>query len=79
MVEETTAASHALVSEVGRIAKMLGEFNSGEPSSRPQPEPARSLAAKTQNMAVRGMQAKVANKFASLGSVAVARDRWEEF
>ncbi|MDQ0562685.1 methyl-accepting chemotaxis protein [Rhizobium mesoamericanum] len=83
MVEETTAASHALVSEVERIAKMVGEFNIGgngrQRSSGPQPEPATKSGAKTLNMAVRGMQATVASNFASLGTVAVARDRWEEF
>ncbi|MDL2410557.1 globin-coupled sensor protein [Rhizobium calliandrae] len=83
MVEETTAASNALVSEMERIAKMLGEFNIGgnsrQRSSRPKPEPATTLAAKTQNMAIRGMQAKVASNFVSLGTVAVARDHWEEF
>ncbi|WP_028749439.1 globin-coupled sensor protein [Rhizobium mesoamericanum] len=83
MVEETTAASHALVSEVERIAKMLGEFNIGrnsrQRSSGPQAEPTTSFTAKAQNMAVRGMQAKVASNIASLRTVMVARDRWEEY
>jgi len=60
MVEETTAASHALVSEVVRIAKMLSEFNIGEKrsTSRPKPVPPAKSAPKTHGMA--RVQAKVA-------------------
>ena len=64
MVEETTAASHALVSEVVRITEMLREFSIGEnrqkPTSRPEPTPALKSTAMTQNMAVQRLQAKVA-------------------
>ncbi|CDM62286.1 hypothetical protein LPU83_pLPU83d_0916 (plasmid) [Rhizobium favelukesii] len=64
MVVETTAASHALVSEVVGIAEMLREFNIGEnrqkPTSRPEPAPALKTAAMTQNMTVKRLQAKVA-------------------
>lgn len=86
MVEETTAASHALVSEVVRIAEMLSEFNNGQSSqtrtARPRSAPApmaKPAAKPAQKMPVLRLQAKVASSFASQGSAAVAGSSWEEF
>ena len=84
MVEETTAASHALVSEVSRIADMLSAFTTGESKrsvarvEAPR-KPAASLASKAAMSPVRQLQGRVATAMVTHGNAAVADNSWEEF
>ncbi|PDT02504.1 globin-coupled sensor protein [Rhizobium chutanense] len=79
MVEESTAASHSLVREVGRIAQMLSAFNIGKPlASRPH------IAGRTSGQAAvpspaRELRAKLGAAYPSQGNAAVAASEWEEF
>ena len=84
MVEESTAASHALVREVNRIAQMLGEFNIGTASGeavshntrRTGPTPAQPSARPIASPA-RQMTNKLATAFQ--GKYAHADGDWDEF
>lgn len=83
MVEETTAASHALVSEVGRIADMLSEFTTGAPK-RPASYAAASrkiapVASRTRALSARQLQGRVSAAVVTHGNAAVANPSWEEF
>lgn len=80
MVEETTAASQALVTEVVRITTMLGEFDCGEGGMKRAPAPkAAAEALKPKALPVQKLQAKIAGSFASHGNAAVSGESWEEF
>jgi len=80
MVEEQTAASHALAREAAALNELLGQFNIGNTrrapvavaahNARPAPSPARALGN------------KVARAFGGRGSAAVATKEepsWSEF
>ena len=79
MVEESTAASHSLATEVDALDRMLATFNTGQESrqapaavrrdARPVSSPARQLA---------GRVNKAFSPRAS-GSAAAKTDSWEEF
>jgi methyl-accepting chemotaxis protein len=87
MVEESTAATHALKGEAGELSRLVGEFRTGDhqPISRParsSPRPATS-ASRPAPSAPRRRTEKLA---ASYGGAAVAAaapapaaDDWEEF
>jgi methyl-accepting chemotaxis protein len=84
MVEQSTAASHALVQEVGRIAQMLGEFNIGKAmagaavqnATRSGPVPARPSSRPIASPA-RQMTAQLATAFQ--GSNTPVGGDWEAF
>ncbi|MFS8147697.1 globin-coupled sensor protein [Rhizobium sp. BR 249] len=76
MVEESTAASHALVREISRIAAMLAEFNIDKRSASRRPAPARP--AETGSPA-RDLRAKVARAYPTQGNAALASGQWDEF
>ena len=76
MVEESTAASHALVREIGRIAAMLGEFNIEKTTAsqaRRQAKPAET------GSPARDLRAKVARAYQTQGNAALAGGQWDEF
>ena len=75
MVEESTAASHALVQEVGRIALMLSEFNIGKATRAPQ----RQTPPRPQGSPARELRGKLAKAYATHGNAALAESTWEEF
>ncbi|TCQ02317.1 methyl-accepting chemotaxis protein (MCP) signaling protein, partial [Rhizobium sp. PP-F2F-G36] len=60
MVEQSTAASHALVDEVSRISRMLSAFNTGKASVRHALQEHTYLQTKPQTSAAHDLQAKVA-------------------
>lgn len=84
MVEETTAASHALVSEVVKITEMLSAFKTGELRRHPGPSsgPRRIVAGAAPPAAspARHLQGRVAAAVHGQGhKTAAAGSSWEEF
>ena len=80
MVEQTTAASHSLVTQAAALTELLAQFNLGEgiraagtapraasPASRPSASPARALGA------------KIASAFGGGSSAAAVKQEWSEF
>ncbi|MBB5575544.1 globin-coupled sensor protein [Rhizobium paranaense] len=79
MVEESTAASHALVREVGRITQLLSEFNiSRGRTSDAQPRNRKSELQAPPSPA-RELRSKIAKAFPTHGNAAIATEGWEEF
>ncbi|NKM58985.1 globin-coupled sensor protein [Rhizobium anhuiense] len=79
MVEESTAASHALVREIGRIAEMLSQFHIGKRSASaapPRPAPAKPTDA---GSPARELKARVAKAYQTQGNAALASGQWNEF
>jgi methyl-accepting chemotaxis protein len=79
MVEETTAASHALVAEVVQIAEMLSAFKIGRSSQGHPPVSRPAQSARPRETPVRRLQSKVAHGFGGQGQASAAKDHWEEF
>lgn len=83
MVEQTTAASHSLVSEVIKIANMLGAFTTGEQqrsSVRLEGSPIATPATrKPVASPARQLQGRVATAVSARGQKAAAGNSWEEF
>jgi len=71
MVEEATAASHALTSEADTLARLIARFDVGEPpraqAAHPTPPPPRTVTA-MKTVGPRGGAALAADE-----------DRWDEF
>ncbi|PYE30763.1 methyl-accepting chemotaxis protein [Rhizobium sp. PP-WC-2G-219] len=63
MVEQSTAASHALVDEVSRISRMLSAFKTGKASVRHAPQEHTYLQTKPQISPAHDLQAKVARAY----------------
>ncbi|MBB2753942.1 UNVERIFIED_ORG: methyl-accepting chemotaxis protein [Rhizobium aethiopicum] len=79
MVEQSTAASHALVQQVGHIAQMLSEFHIGK-SAASQMRPARQAnGPSTAASPARALRAKLGAAYSSHGNAAIASNEWEEF
>ena len=76
MVEQSTAASHALAREAEALFSLLSQFRVGQAAA-----PARVAEAGRQSRPVaspaRKMAGQVARAFS--GNAAVAQDSWEEF
>jgi methyl-accepting chemotaxis protein len=79
MVEETTAASHALVSEVGRIAEMLQEFTIGEQAPARSSRQKAAVAAAAKGSPAKRLQGQLAAALITHGGAALAKSSWEEF
>jgi methyl-accepting chemotaxis protein len=79
MVEESTAASHALVREVSRIAQMLSEFNNGKVQRAHAPQQAARQSSRQQSSPARELHGKLAKAYPTQGSAAIAESSWEEF
>jgi methyl-accepting chemotaxis protein len=79
MVEESTAASHSLATEVDALNQLLATFKTGV-AQRSAPTPVRRDSRPVSSPA-RQMVQKVSKAFASRGSAAVAvkNDNWQEF
>ncbi|MBB3919206.1 globin-coupled sensor protein [Rhizobium fabae] len=78
MVEESTAASHALVREIGRIAEMLSQFNIEKTSALQARRPAPAKPADAGSPA-RELRAKVGRAYQTQGNAALASGQWDEF
>ena len=78
MVEESTAASHALVREIGRIADMLSQFNIEKTSASQARRPAPAKPADAGSPA-RKLRAKVGKAYQAQGNAALASGQWDEF
>ena len=81
MVEQSTAAAHALKGEAGELARLIGEFRTGEApiSGRPArsaPRPA-SAASRPAPSAPRRMAGKLQAAYG--GGAPAAQGDWEEF
>ncbi|CVI63220.1 globin-coupled sensor protein [Agrobacterium deltaense] len=79
MVEESTAASHALVREVGSIAQMLSEFNIGKVQRAHAPQQAARQSSRPQSSPARELHGKLAKAYPMHGNAAIAESSWEEF
>jgi methyl-accepting chemotaxis protein len=80
MVEESTAASASLASEVARMREIIAEFRVGSPAGAPpvsRPQPVRAGERPVASPA-RRMLAKVAGAV-GMGGSAQAAESWEEF
>ncbi|MGV2114390.1 methyl-accepting chemotaxis protein [Agrobacterium salinitolerans] len=78
MVEESTAASHALVQEVSRITGMLSDFNTGR-GSIARPRPVGKATVHAASSPARDLRSKLRDSFASQGNAAIATGDWEAF
>ncbi|MCZ7501682.1 globin-coupled sensor protein [Agrobacterium rhizogenes] len=78
MVEESTAASHALVQEVSRITGMLSDFNTGR-GSIARPRPVGKATVHAASSPARDLRSKLRETFASQGNAAIATGDWEAF
>ncbi|TCM50669.1 methyl-accepting chemotaxis protein [Rhizobium sp. PP-F2F-G48] len=78
MVEESTAASHALVQEVSRIAQMLGEFNIGKIPTNRAPQRQMVALGKPQSAPIHESRARLAQAYGTQGNAAIAGDEWQE-
>lgn len=78
MVEESTAASHALVQEVSRITGMLSDFKTGQ-GSVAGPRPVGKTNVHTASSPARDLRSKLRGSFASQGNAAIATGDWEAF
>ncbi|EJZ18009.1 globin-coupled sensor protein [Rhizobium sp. Pop5] len=78
MVEESTAASHALVREIGRIAEMLREFNIEKTGAVQSRRPAPTQPADAGSPA-RELRARVGRAYQAQGNAALASGQWDEF
>ena len=83
MVEESTAASHALREESGAMTTAVRHFDLGEGArqTRPAPRPAAATSAHSHarpNPVLKQARARI-QAFAGGGAPALARDGWEEF
>jgi methyl-accepting chemotaxis protein len=79
MVEESTAASHSLATEVDALNRLLSTFKTGEPA---QPvSPLKRHEAAPAASTTRPKPQKTARAFATHGNAAIAQsaDSWEEF
>jgi len=76
MVEESTAASHALAREAESLRRLMGQFSIGAGSPRPVETAA---AAPAPASPAREQQKRVANAFATQGATALKTEQWEEF
>lgn len=75
MVEQSTAASHSLASEVKELNRLLSQFKlSGEPQPAAPVLPAQT--ADRSRMPVRALGRKLARSF---GTTVAAKDEWQEF
>ena len=74
MVEQSTAASHALKSETAELQRLLGEFRISGGGARARPAPAATDARPAPSPA-RQMVGRVQRAYAA----APAADSWEEF
>ncbi|MDO1581678.1 methyl-accepting chemotaxis protein [Rhizobium oryzicola] len=78
MVEETTAASHSLATEVASLNHMLSQFDLGLQAAHAPAQPA-PREAKPVRSAVHALGRKVAGAFSGNAALAVNRSDWEEF
>jgi len=80
MVEESTAASHSLATEVEALNRLLATFKTGAPS-RDASATARHQNVRPVSSPARQIAQKVTKAFSSHGNTAAARkpDNWEEF
>ncbi|HPA37514.1 MAG TPA: methyl-accepting chemotaxis protein [Phenylobacterium sp.] len=87
MVEESTAATHALKGEAGELSRLVGEFRTGDhqPISRParsSPRPATSAsrpASTTPRRRTETLAASYGGAAVAAAAPAPAADDWEEF
>ncbi|QJX08353.1 MULTISPECIES: globin-coupled sensor protein [Rhizobium] len=79
MVEQSTAASHALVREVSRIAQMLSEFDISKASPSRAPQRQTTGPSRPQGSPAHELRGKLAKAYATSGNAAVAESSWEEF
>jgi len=79
MVEESTAASHALVREIGRIAEMLSQFHIGKRSASSAPPRLAPAKPTDAGSPARELKARVAKAYQTQGNAALASGQWDEF
>jgi methyl-accepting chemotaxis protein len=79
MVEQSTAATHALRGEAGELRRLIGEFNVGEKAAAARIAPAGGASRPTASEP-RRMTERLRHAFGSAGSpAAAAKADWQEF
>jgi len=76
MVEESTAASHALRSEATELRRLIGEFQVGAAEAAPKPT---RRAEPQAGPTPRQMVERVRQTYSSGAATAAKLDGWEEF
>ncbi|OWV91896.1 chemotaxis protein [Rhizobium sp. N122] len=79
MVEQSTAASHALVQQVGHITQMLSEFHIGKSAASQMRAARQANGPPTAASPARALRAKLGAAYPSHGNAAIASNEWEEF